>query len=401
MKFTDIGEEQNMRRSIAVISFTRKGFALSLRMREILGKDQTELYTKRESVAQESGEAVCVKGSLRDWCAEIFSSSMAIVFIGASGIAVRTIAPFLVSKKSDPAVLVADEQGKHIISLLSGHLGGGNELTVFLAGALGADPVITTASDINGKLAVDVWAVKNHLVIPDMNLAKRVASEIVEGKQIPFCCDGVIWGEIPEELFYVGSSGEMAWSEQKGIETGEKASCGIFVSVKKTDRKIRVNRLQKCGVDGVPGVAESRLEILHLVPEAVVAGIGCRKGKSWKELGKALDEVLEEYGVDRGSICCLASIDLKKDEPGLWQLAREMGVPFETFPVDELRAVSGDFSASGFVSEITGVDNVCERAALAVLEEKEREKARFLCRKTAKDGITVALLEKYWEVCFE
>ena len=105
--------------------------------------------------------------------------------------------------------------------------------------------------------------------------------------------------------------------------------------------------------------------------------------------------------MDRGSICCLASIDLKKDEPGLWQLAREMGVPFETFPVDELRAVSGDFSASGFVSEITGVDNVCERAALAVLEEKEREKARFLCRKTAKDGITVALLEKYWEVCFE
>ena len=388
-----------MRRSIAVISFTRRGFELSLRIREVLGKARTELYTKKESAAQESGEAVYVKKSLRDWCAEIFSRSAAVIFIGASGIAVRTIAPFLVSKKSDPAVLVADEQGKHIISLLSGHLGGGNELTVFLAEALGADPVITTASDVNGKLAVDVWALKNHLAISDMNLAKGVAAEIVERKRIPFCCDGVIRGEIPEELLYAGGSGEMAWSEQKESETGETASCGISVSVKRTDPGNCAEVLRENSMDR--SAEGNNMEILHLVPEAVIAGIGCRRGKSRKELEKALDEVLEENRVDVRSICCLASIDLKKDEPGLLQLAEELGVPFKTFPAEELQKVSGFFSASGFVSEITGVDNVCERAALAVLEEKEREQAQFLCRKTAKDGITIALLEKKWEVSFE
>lgn len=401
MKFTDRKEEQNMRGDIAVISFTHKGFVLSLRIRKVLGKIRTELYTKKEPVAQEFEEAVWVEGSLRDWCAEIFSCSAAVIFIGAAGIAVRTIAPFLVSKKSDPAVLVADEQGKHIISLLSGHLGGGNELTVFLAEALGADPVITTASDVNGRLAVDVWALKNHLVISDMNLAKRVAAEIVEGRRIPFCCDGDIRGEIPEELLYVGSSGEMAWSEQKGSGTEREVSCGISVSVKKRVTGDSADRPGNSSTDGIPEGKEHRMDILSLVPEAVIVGIGCRRGKTRDDLGKALDGVLKENGVDPAGICCLSSIDMKKDEPGLLQLAEELGVPFKTFPAEELQRVSGDFSVSGFVSEITGVDNVCERAALAVLKEREQKRAQFLCRKTAKDGITIALLEKKWEVNFE
>ena len=106
------------------------------------------------------------------WAGEKFPDSDALIFIGASGIAVRSIAPYVVSKKSDPAVLVADEQGGHVISLLSGHLGGANAWTQFLAEGLQADPVITTASDVNGRLAVDVWAVRHGLQITDRTLAK-------------------------------------------------------------------------------------------------------------------------------------------------------------------------------------------------------------------------------------
>lgn len=104
---------------------------------------------------------------LQAWCETVFEQSEVLIFIGACGIAVRTIAPFLDSKYTDPAVLVADEQGGHVISLLSGHLGGANAWTQFLAEGLQADPVITTASDVNGRLAVDVWAVRHGLQITD------------------------------------------------------------------------------------------------------------------------------------------------------------------------------------------------------------------------------------------
>lgn len=393
MEFGGAAAGQETKRIISVISFTRRGFELSLRIRVVLdqrGWNQTKLYTKRDSVAQEFEEAVLAEGSLQDWCADVFSCSEALIFIGASGIAVRTVAPFLVSKKSDPAVLVADERGRHIISLLSGHLGGGNELTLFLSKALGADPVITTASDVNEKLAVDVWAKKNHLTICDMKLAKLAAAEIVDGKWVPFCCDGDICGEIPKELRKVNSLSGMTRSEQNGnLESGDggMASCGILVSV-------RSGRPESGAQQGTVG------NILRLVPRAVIVGVGCRKGKAYEDIRKVLETVLEKCRTARESICRMASIDLKKNEPGLLRLAEEEGIPFETFSGEELMKVPGEYSASAFVSEITGVDNVCERAAMAALREKEKKNAHFICRKYASDGVTVALLEAGWEVIF-
>ena len=391
MAFENAAEGQETNRIISVISFTRRGFELSLRVRVALkrsGQKRTILYTKKDSVALEFEEAVLVKEPLRDWCAGVFSCSEAIIFIGASGIAVRTIAPFLVSKKSDPAVLVADEKGNHIISLLSGHLGGGNELTLFLAGALGADPVITTASDVNEKLAVDVWAKKNHLTICDMKLAKLAAAEIVDGKRVPFCCDGGIRGEIPEELLKVDSLRGMARSEQNGEpEAGGVASCGILVSVRSGGQESEKQR-------------NASDPVLRLVPRAVIAGIGCRKGKACEDIRRTLERVLKEYQVAPESICRIASIDLKKDEPGLLQLSQEAGIPFVTFSGEELLNVPGEYSASSFVSKITGVDNVCERAAAAALKENEKKNAHFICRKYAAEGVTIALMETGWEVVF-
>ena len=144
---------------VRIISFTEAGYQLSCKMQDCLQeRAEVVLYSGKNQVAERHAEVCVVSDGLKNWCSEVFDKSEVLIFVGACGIAVRTIAPFVNSKCTDPAVLVADEQGKHIISLLSGHLGGGNQWTLFLAQKLQADPVITTASDVNEYLAVDVWA---------------------------------------------------------------------------------------------------------------------------------------------------------------------------------------------------------------------------------------------------
>lgn len=369
-----------------------------MRMREVLAGKKTDrrdtensitLYTTRVSVSEQFPEAVLVTEGLRRWCRKVFAEADALIFIGASGIAVRTIAPFLVSKASDPAVLAADEWGNHVISLLSGHLGGANALTLYLAEKLGADPVITTASDVNGKLAVDVWAKKNHLLISDMKMARRAASEIVDGKRVPFYCDGRISGDIPEELMVMKPGGEPADSASEFF-SGENSELSIVVSVFSGERWREI-------------LAENGTEkdFLHLVPSSVVLGVGCKKGKPFAEIWEEISGMMRERRISPESICRVASIDLKAGEEGLKRLAAKLGVPFETFSAETLRRVPGVYESSAFVREITGVDNVCERAAMAALTGEEQKKSRFLLRKTAGNGVTAALLEKDWGVTFE
>ncbi|MCD8149301.1 MAG: cobalamin biosynthesis protein [Clostridiales bacterium] len=416
-----------MKKQVAVLFFTERGFVLAKKIRAALADKQSPaadeepgicvtLYGKgsmswKSDVFAVPGEKVSVvEYSLRDWCADVFAQSSALIFVGAAGIAVRTIAPFLVSKAEDPAVLVADEQGKHVISLLSGHLGGGNELTLFLAEALGADPVITTASDVGGKLAIDVWAKENHLFITDLKAAKTAAARIVGGMSVPFYCEGRVTGEIPPELVRVESveencaAGEIppelvrvesvtGKSELRMVSPMQSSlpiatDCLVAVSVSEslqTDTFLRFNR------DRV---------ILHLVPRAVVLGIGCKKGKSPDEIRGFVYQILREHQVAPRSICAVASVDIKAGESGLIGLAEEFDVPFRTFSAQELQAVRGTYTASSFVNSVVGVDNVCERAAMAALTGEEQKKAHFLCRKTVGNGVTVALLEKEWEVSF-
>ena len=145
---------------VRIVSFTENGYQLFCRIRKVIGDRAVVTgYSGRSQVAETHPDIYPVTEGMQAWCETVFEQSEVLIFIGACGIAVRTIAPFLDSKYTDPAVLVADEQGGHVISLLSGHLGGANAWTQFLAEGLQADPVITTASDVNGRLAVDVWAV--------------------------------------------------------------------------------------------------------------------------------------------------------------------------------------------------------------------------------------------------
>ena len=320
---------------------------------------------------------VTEKRSLTVCIGEWFPRADAIVFLCATGIAVRCIAPFITHKLDDPAVVVMDETGAFSIALLSGHVGGANRLAEELARLTGAVPVITTASDREGKMAVDLFAARNHLTLTDWQAAKLLEARILAGEKIGLVVDKELdfslCGNIPEYLL----TGAAA----------EGCSAGIHIS-------IRQNRGATVGEKAFPLT-------LHLVPQVVFLGIGCRKGTEAERIVQAVETYLREQGIRREALCAVASIDLKKEEPGILafcdnfskSMHRKEPLPFLVFSAEELRRQPGAFTASEFVSAVTGVDNVCERSAIAACHKsmEETDRGRLLSRKFVMDGVTVAL----------
>ena len=286
---------------------------------------------------------------------ERFSRADALIFVSSCGIAVRSIAPFVKSKQTDPAVLVVDELGTFVISLLSGHIGGANALAKKISEKLGAQPVITTATDIHGRFSVDAWAAERDYAIGDMKLAKEISAAVLEG-DVPFCSEFPLAADLPS-----------------GLIRGESGKLGIYVGVR--------NRTP----------FENTLAI---IPPVLHLGIGCRRGISAECIEHAVTRVMDENGIDSRGIKCVASIDLKAEEPGLLEYCRKKKLPVSFYTEAELKSIPGDFTPSEFVKTVTGVDNVCERAAMVGAD-------RLLVRKQAIHGVTVAVAAENMEVSFE
>ena len=351
---------------IGIAAFTDRGKALAGHLREILS-------SQYEICMYDTG--------LRAWCESMFSChSEAIVFVGACGIAVRSIAPFLKSKTSDPAVLVIDESGQYVISLISGHIGGANRLALFVADQIGATPVITTATDVNGKFAVDVFAEDNHLGIASMKAAKEISAAILRGETVLLHCDGKITGRIPAELTLSAKAGQNRKDHEVRSADEERTGEGhmIWISEK------------------APDPEETEFTVLHLYPKKYVLGIGCRKDRPESVIEAEVSKVLQNLSISMNEIAGAASIDLKKEEKGLLSFCRKNHLPFRTYSAEILQKTEGDFSASSFVRETTGVDNVCERAALCMAGEG----GRLIQRKHADTGVTVAVAVRDWSVHF-
>ena len=183
---------------ISMICYTLTGQQTGEKLKKGLEKEGNivSLFTKSKYIPDS------IKGSCGKWTGEQFETADSIIFIGAAGIAVRSIAPFIQSKKKDPAVLVVDELGKFVISLLSGHLGGANELACLAADILQAIPVVTTATDLEGKFAVDVFAKKNNCHIFRMKEAKEVSAALLAGEKVGFYSEFPWEGELPEGLIW-------------------------------------------------------------------------------------------------------------------------------------------------------------------------------------------------------
>ena len=273
------------------------------------------------------------------WAGEKFSDSDALIFIGATGIAVRSIAPYVASKKSDPAVLVVDECGKFVISLLSGHLGGANDLARAIAAVCGAVPVITTATDAHGIFAVDEWAKHQNCMVLEPERIKLVSGKLLAGQPVYYRADFPVMGTVPAGLFLA--------------DTPEKADFALTL----------------CPTG----------QALHLVPRIGVLGIGCKRGTSAETLEAAFAAFCTRYGFAARAVTAAASIDLKL------AFCQAHGWPVRFYSAAQLRSVPGQFTPSPFVQSVTGVDNVCERAA--VLDAG----GSLFYPKFACSGVTLAL----------
>ncbi|HIV35197.1 MAG TPA: cobalt-precorrin 5A hydrolase [Candidatus Blautia intestinigallinarum] len=348
-------------KKMGIISFSLTGAVLSEKL-EVFWKNQG---WQVENVSKSVYLPTSVQGSLREWTGRQFEECEAVIFIGACGIAVRSVAPFVKSKKTDPAVLVIDECQTFVISLLSGHLGGANDLAREAAKFLGAAAVVTTATDLHGRFAVDVFAKKNGCEIFPMTAAKAFSAALLAGETVGFYSDFPWTGELPKGFVLVNSQ-----------EQRENPAVGMALTVRRD--------------------CEPFAQTVRVVPKAVTVGLGCRKGTKEEAIDRLVLEALDENGIWPQALWKAASVDLKKEEAGIHSWCHRRGIPFETYPAEALLKVPGEFTASEFVRKTTGVENVCERSAVLAGGD-----GRLIQRKKAGDGVTCALVLSDWSVCFE
>ena len=330
---------------VKAIAFSTQGCRTLLRLKDMF--DDIELFCKTRA---DNLGIQRVEGSLDEWTDDAFHSCEALVFVGALGICVRHIAPYLKSKDKDPAVIDIDEIARFVIPVSSGHIGGGNELANNIAGFLGSTPVITTATDLHGLFAVDVFATKNKLSIQRLYLAKEASSRILHDDYLGFVSRNSYEGKLP-----------------KGLTESEKGEFGICISIDENDKPFE--------------------KTLLLVPQDISVGIGCRKDTDPKKLSDFVKETLQEQGIYKLRVGSISSIDIKSEEKAILELGEEYGIRPKFYTSDELMSLEGEFSRSEFVRSVTSVDCVCERSAVYSGGE-------LILKKTAKDGMTIALARK-------
>ena len=315
----------------AYLAFTETGLALAKRLSAALPG----------SVARCGQDGV----SLAEWTSAQFVQSDALIFVGAAGIAVRAIAPHCKSKTTDPAVVVVDECGRFAVPILSGHLGGANDLARAIATVCGAVPVITTATDAHGIFAVDEWAKHQNCMVLEPERIKLVSGKLLAGQSVYYRADFPVTGTVPAGLF--------------PADTQEKADFALTL----------------CPTG----------QALHLVPRIGVLGIGCKRGTSADTLEAAFAAFCARHGFAVQAVTAAASIDLKKNEPGLLAFCQAHGWPVRFYSAAQLRSLPGQFTPSPFVKSVTGVDNVCERAAVLDAD------GSIFYPKFACNGVTFAL----------
>lgn len=349
---------------LGLAAFTPDGERLVQRLRESRRNDSIVVYD-RETM------------SAREWVKEAFTLCDGLVFVGATGIAVRLIAPHILAKDKDPAVVVIDELGRFVIPLLSGHIGGANRLADDLARFMGAETVITTATDIQGVFAVDTWCIEHDCAIADISLIKHISGRLLRHEKVGFMSDFPVQGSLPAGLVPVPSM--TLTREPDGHESVQMAderalSTGILVSLNMAKTPFPIT--------------------LRIIPKIVILGAGCRKGIRPEVFEAFVHSVLQKIHMPVTALKTLASIDLKENENCFKDFSRNYNLDFVTFSAAELNSVPGAFSSSSFVRHRTGVDNVCERSAMKAGGE------RLILSKTIKDGMTLALAVSCWTCHF-
>ena len=365
--------------TIAVAGFTAKGCALAQKIAE-------GLEGARAWAPHRISEEVGLPGfdSVGTWASEAFAQGCdGIVFVGACGIAVRAIAPYVASKMHDPAVVCVDEAGTWAISLLSGHVGGANDLARRIARIVGATPVVTTATDVRGAFAIDEWAARQGLVIANPQLIKHVSGALLEdghvgvrvGRQVS------LTGELPAGFVCEECAGDTDSASDTNDAGDIHKPCRAGAAPDSADASHVLHTHVHIGPE-LP--CENDPDMLHLITRNAVVGVGCRRGCEPATLQDSVETALASLGLAPEAVSTLATIDLKAAEPAVVELAAKHGWLLRTFSAQALAAQSGDFASSEFVRAHVGVDNVCERALACC-------GATRILDKQAHQGTTVAV----------
>lgn len=365
--------------TIAIAGFTANGCVLAQKIANEL--EGARAWAPRR-IAEEAG----LPGfdSVGAWTGEAFAQGCdGIIFVGACGIAVRAVAPYVASKMHDPAVVCVDEAGRWAISLLSGHVGGANDLACRIARIMGATPVVTTATDVRGVFAIDEWAARCGLVIANPQLIKRVSGALLEGGHVGVRVGRQVslTGELPAGFVREECAGntDSASDTNDADDIRKPRPAGVA-----PDLTHAVRALHAHVHIGPELPCENDPDTLHLITRNAVVGVGCRRGCEPATLQDSVETALASLGLAPEAVSTLATIDLKAAEPAVVELAAKRGWRLRTFSAQALAAQGGDFASSEFVRTHVGVDNVCERALACC-------GAVRVLNKQAHQGTTVAV----------
>lgn len=331
---------------IAIVSVSKKGKQLALTLKEKLDLNSTvikcDLYHK----------------NVKKHFPILFYEYDAIVAIMASGILIRSISPLVESKLTDPAVINIDDNGRFAISTLSGHLGGANELAGKIANLIGATPVITTSTDVNNKLGIDVLARDLYLSINDTKEILFFNKAILEGLEISLTVN-------PNKNFdYL-----FEYLNDNTLEI----DVSIFYSSKIKPDEIHVSLDE---------------HEMILKEKKVVVGLGCRRGKECKYIHDGLKKSLNDLDMNLSRVNLLTSAEIKKDEKGILELSKKLNIPVEFVDIDKLKLFqSKDVEKSEFVYSKFGIYGVCEPSAMIMAGFE----SKLIYKKTSYDGVTVAI----------
>lgn len=323
---------------IAIISVTKNGKILGESLQNKLLIDNTiikvEIFHKN------------VKKSL----ISSFKEFDCIIGIMATGIMVRNICPLIKNKEKDPAVLIIDEKGKYVISLLSGHLGGANKLTHKIADLIGSDPVITTSTDINSKFGVDCLASKYYFKLIPVSNIKSINSYLINNQKV--------WIDYSSNYEYLWNDREVSNTYERGNNHSNK----LLVS------------------NGIVN--------LELIEKKIVMGLGSRKNVGTEKILKAINLAITNLDIPIERINALATGEMKKNEQGILEAAKLIKKPLKIISVSELKNFTHpDMNDSEFVKSKFGIGGVCEPSSLI----EAGKNSRLLLRKTSYDGVTVAI----------
>ena len=302
------------------------------------------------------------KRGIKELTGELFNKYECIIFVSACGIAVRCISPFLKSKFEDPAVLVVDDNGNNVISLLSGHIGGANEITLKIADVLEANPVITTSTDTNKKGALDVIVSKIGGYVENLReSAKLVNSYLVDNKRVGIYFDS----DYESEKDSLNLSGFELIDEKTEIDEIAKLDALVSVSdklrcwVDEIVDKIyeNVDRLDKHNLE------KANLSYIKLVPRRTALGMGCRKNTETEKMIEEFSIFSALNNIHPAAIVKTGSLIIKKDEKCMIDLSKALCAEFNLFDVDEICTCDYMFDKSEFVKKNTGVYSVAQPSA--------------------------------------